>query len=141
MDLLKKLSHPLIPGLLLSAALAVISIRLGALGWLQAHGMSALTVAIVLGIFLGNTIYPSIATSSSAGVMFSKQTLLRAGVKMAALLPRGVQAKVNEALTAQGLDLDIGNLKASNLEEFVNHLSEFTVDVESAEGKVRVFCE
>ena len=29
---------------------------------------------------LGNTIYPSIATRSSAGVMFSKQTLLRAGV-------------------------------------------------------------
>ena len=80
MDLFKKLSHPLIPGLLLSAALAVISIRLGALGWLQAHGMSALTVAIVLGILLGNTIYPSIAAPSSAGVLFSKQTLLRAGV-------------------------------------------------------------
>jgi uncharacterized integral membrane protein (TIGR00698 family) len=76
----KKLSHPLIPGLLLSAALAVVSIRLGGLGWLQAHGMSALTVAIVLGIVLGNTIYPSIAAPSSAGVMFSKQTLLRAGV-------------------------------------------------------------
>ena len=77
---LKKLSHPLIPGLLLSAALAVVSIRLGGLGWLQSHGMSALTVAIVLGILLGNTLYPSIATSSSAGVIFSKQTLLRAGV-------------------------------------------------------------
>lgn len=80
MDVLKKLSHPLIPGLLLSAALAVISIRLGTLGWLQTHGMSALTVAIVLGILLGNTIYPSIAAPSSAGVLFSKQTLLRAGV-------------------------------------------------------------
>ena len=80
MDIFKKLSHPLIPGLLLSAALALISIRLGTLGWLQAHGMSALTVAIVLGIFLGNTIYPSIAASTSTGVMFSKQTLLRAGV-------------------------------------------------------------
>lgn len=80
MDSLKKLSHPLIPGLLLSAALAMVAIRLGGLGWLQAHGMSALTVAIVLGILLGNTIYPSIATRSSAGVLFSKQTLLRAGV-------------------------------------------------------------
>ena len=77
---LKKLSHPLIPGLLLSAALAAVAIRLGALGWLSAHGMSALTVAIVLGIALGNTIYPSIATRASAGVMFSKATLLRAGV-------------------------------------------------------------
>jgi uncharacterized integral membrane protein (TIGR00698 family) len=70
----------LLPGLALSAALAAVSIRLGAGGWLQAHGMSALTVAIVLGIVLGNTIYPSIAASSGAGVGFSKQTLLRAGV-------------------------------------------------------------
>ena len=76
---MKKL-HPLVPGLLLSAALAVVAIRLGGLGWLQAHGMSALTVAIVLGILLGNTIYPAIAARSSAGVLFSKQTLLRAGV-------------------------------------------------------------
>jgi uncharacterized integral membrane protein (TIGR00698 family) len=70
----------LLPGLLLSAALAVIAIRLGATGWLQAHGMSALTVAIVLGIGLGNTVYPLVAENTGAGVAFSKQTLLRAGV-------------------------------------------------------------
>jgi uncharacterized integral membrane protein (TIGR00698 family) len=70
----------LLPGLALSAVLAAVAIRLGATGWLQAHGMSALTVAIVLGILLGNTLYPSIAVSSGAGVGFSKQTLLRAGV-------------------------------------------------------------
>jgi uncharacterized integral membrane protein (TIGR00698 family) len=70
----------LLPGLALSGVLAAVAIRLGATGWLQAHGMSALTVAIVLGILLGNTLYPSIAVSSGAGVGFSKQTLLRAGV-------------------------------------------------------------
>jgi uncharacterized integral membrane protein (TIGR00698 family) len=70
----------LLPGLLLSAALAAVAIRLGAIDWLQSHGLSALTVAIVLGIVLGNTLYPGIAASSGAGVTFSKQTLLRAGV-------------------------------------------------------------
>ena len=70
----------LLPGLVLSAALALVAIRLGSLGWLQAHGMSALTVAIVLGIFLGNTLYPHVAVQGGAGVAFSKQTLLRAGV-------------------------------------------------------------
>ena len=70
----------LLPGLVLSAALAFIAIRLGTLGWLQAHGMSALTVAIVLGIVLGNTLYPYFAAKGGAGVTFSKQTLLRAGV-------------------------------------------------------------
>ena len=70
----------LLPGLLLSALLAVIAIRVGTVGWLQAHGMSALTAAIVLGIALGNTVYPRVAARSGAGVAFSKQTLLRAGV-------------------------------------------------------------
>jgi uncharacterized integral membrane protein (TIGR00698 family) len=70
----------LLPGLALSALLAAVSIRLGAVGWLQVHGMSALTVAIVLGIVIGNTAYPHFAARSGAGVAFSKQTLLRAGV-------------------------------------------------------------
>lgn len=70
----------LLPGLALSAAVALVAIRLGTLGWLQAHGMSALTVAIVLGVLLGNTLYPYCAAQGAAGVVFSKQTLLRAGV-------------------------------------------------------------
>jgi uncharacterized integral membrane protein (TIGR00698 family) len=70
----------LLPGLLLSAVLALVAIRLGTVGWLQAHGMSALTVAIVLGIALGNTLYPNVAVRARSGVAFSKQTLLRAGV-------------------------------------------------------------
>jgi uncharacterized integral membrane protein (TIGR00698 family) len=70
----------LLPGLLLTAVLAGLAIRLGGIAWLQAHGMSAPTVAIVLGILLGNTVYPYIGASSGAGVTFSKQTLLRAGV-------------------------------------------------------------
>ena len=83
----KRLSSPslqdglrLLPGLALSAVLAAVAGRLGATGWLPAHGMTALTVAIVLGIVLGNTVYPFFAASSGAGVTFSKQTLLRAGV-------------------------------------------------------------
>jgi uncharacterized integral membrane protein (TIGR00698 family) len=70
----------LLPGLALTAALAVLAIWLGTVGWLQEHGMSALTVAIVVGIVLGNTFYPSVAAAGDAGVGFSKQTLLRAGV-------------------------------------------------------------
>ena len=70
----------LLPGLLLSGLMALVAIRLGSVDWLQAHGMSALTVAIVLGIALGNTLYPHVADHSGPGVAFSKQTLLRAGV-------------------------------------------------------------
>jgi len=69
-----------VPGLLLTAAVAAIAIRVGSSDWLQAHGMSALTVAIVLGIVLGNTVYPSVAATSGAGVGLAKQTLLRLGI-------------------------------------------------------------
>jgi uncharacterized integral membrane protein (TIGR00698 family) len=70
----------LLPGLILSALLAALAIWLGGLSWLQAHGMSALTSAILLGIVLGNTVYARVAAASGAGVTFSKQTLLRLGV-------------------------------------------------------------
>ena len=72
-------SSPL-PGLLLTAAIAAVSLWLGTLPWLQAHGISALTLTIVIGIVLGNTVYGSLAPRAAAGVGVSKATLLRAGI-------------------------------------------------------------
>lgn len=69
-----------LPGIALAGVLAVIAIELGKIGWLQAHGISALTLAIVLGMVVGNTLYSRIASVSAGGVTFSKQTLLRAGI-------------------------------------------------------------
>ncbi|MBN8769085.1 MAG: YeiH family putative sulfate export transporter [Stenotrophomonas nitritireducens] len=69
-----------LPGLLLTLAIAGLSIWLGTLPWLQAHGISALTLAIVIGIALGNTVYGALAPRAAAGVGFSKATLLRAGI-------------------------------------------------------------
>ena len=68
------------PGIALSAALAALAMGLGTIGWLQSHGMSALTVAILLGIVVANTAYGRLEGTCGAGVNFSKQTLLRAGV-------------------------------------------------------------
>jgi len=81
-------SHPLdhsrlarlIPGLCLSISLALVAMQLGTIGWLASHGISALTAAIAIGILVGNTFYPRVAATAGAGVGFSKQTLLRAGV-------------------------------------------------------------
>lgn len=71
------------PGLLLTAALAAAAMSLGQLTWLQSHGFSALTLAIVLGMLLGNTAYPwwpKLAEASGPGVQLAKQPLLRLGV-------------------------------------------------------------
>ena len=70
----------LLPGLVLSAVLAITGMVLGKLEWLQSHGLSALSLAIVLGMLVGNTFYPRIADASAPGVAFSKGDLLRLGV-------------------------------------------------------------
>ena len=69
-----------LPGLAVSGAIAAAGMALGQIGWLQDHGFSALTLAIVIGMLVGNTVYPRFAAASAAGVNVSKQTLLRAGV-------------------------------------------------------------
>jgi uncharacterized integral membrane protein (TIGR00698 family) len=69
-----------LPGILLTGAIAILANELSKSPWMQAHGISALTLAIVIGMIAGNTVYPRIAGVSARGVVFSKQTLLRAGI-------------------------------------------------------------
>ncbi|MBO9740912.1 YeiH family putative sulfate export transporter [Xanthomonas axonopodis pv. begoniae] len=72
--------RPLAPGLALTGLLAGASMQLGKIGWLQANGIGALTLAIVLGMLVGNTVYPRLGANGEAGVRFSKAHLLRLGI-------------------------------------------------------------
>lgn len=75
-----KTPPPLLAGLALSALIAAAAIAAARIDWLQAHGFSALTLAIVFGMLAGNLGYQRIAPSCGAGVNFSKQNLLRLGI-------------------------------------------------------------
>ncbi len=68
------------PGLILTLVLAVAATWLAGLPALSASGLSALTLAIVGGMVLGNTAYPAMGATAGAGVGFSKQKLLRLGI-------------------------------------------------------------
>ncbi|WP_407071313.1 YeiH family protein [Xanthomonas prunicola] len=70
----------LAPGLALTGVLAGVSMQLGRTGWLHSNGISALTLAIVLGMLVGNTVYPRLGANADAGVRFSKANLLRLGI-------------------------------------------------------------
>ena len=67
--------------------------------------------------------------------------LIRAGVKLAALLPSGATAKVNEALEQKGVGIDLSNLKPEHLEQLVDALGDLQVDVQDGQQRVRVFVE
>ena len=70
----------LLPGILLTGVIAILATELAKSAWMQANGISALTLAIVGGMIAGNTVYPRISGFSAPGVTFSKQILLRAGI-------------------------------------------------------------
>ena len=67
--------------------------------------------------------------------------LLRAGVKLAALIPPVAVDKVNTELAKAGVPFDLGQLKPEQLEEFVDHLDDLTLDVDQTDTTVRIFCE
>lgn len=70
--------------------------------------------------------------------------LLRAGVRLAALIPQQAHNQLDQALSSHGVPLTLSQIKPENLEELIDHLEDLTVDVDGKQGnatKVRVFCE
>ncbi len=74
------LPAPLAGGIALVGALAFAAIALAATSPAQTWGLSALTLAIVLGMIVGNSPLPGAATLGGAGVDFCKGPLLRAAI-------------------------------------------------------------
>ncbi len=67
--------------------------------------------------------------------------LIRAGVKLAALIPSEAANMVDEKLKQRGITTNLGSLKAEDLEELVEALSDLEVDVHGGKEKVRIFVE
>ena len=70
--------------------------------------------------------------------------LLRAGVRLASLIPKQAHDHLDEALNRHGVPLTLSQIKPENLEELIDHLDDLTVDVDGRDGnttKVKVFCE
>ena len=70
----------LTPGLLLAGLLTALAAALAGTPWATEHGISPLTLAIVLGMVAGNTVYPRLAGRCGPGVTFARQQLLRTGI-------------------------------------------------------------
>ncbi len=81
---IQALGHPSIParlpGLLLAAAIAAAGLATAAHPALQSRGIGALTLAIVIGMALGNLAPARWLDAAGPGLAFAKQTLLRLGI-------------------------------------------------------------
>lgn len=67
--------------------------------------------------------------------------LLRAGVRLSTLIPDQARDQVNAAMREHGVNFDLNQIKPENIEELIEQLSDLTVDVDSEDAKVRIFCE
>jgi len=76
-------SHPVqqwLPGLLLCGTIAAVTALLAQVPAVSHLGLGSLTLAIMLGIIIGNTVYSPVAGQCDAGLLLAKQKLLRLGV-------------------------------------------------------------
>jgi hypothetical protein len=67
--------------------------------------------------------------------------LLRAGVRLASLIPPQLLTRINAELDKSGVSIDLTELKPQHLEDLVDALDDVIVDVDDPGTKMRVFCE
>jgi hypothetical protein len=69
--------------------------------------------------------------------------LLRAGVRLASLIPAQAHEQFDATMNRHGVPLTLSQIKPENLEELIDHLEDLSVDVDAKDekAKVRVFCE
>jgi hypothetical protein len=67
--------------------------------------------------------------------------ILRAGVKLGSIMPQHVKDKVTDSLKEKGVNFDLSSLDGEKLEELIEAVADFSVDVDSEKEKVRIFCE
>lgn len=63
--------------------------------------------------------------------------LIRAGVKLGALIPPDVMKKMGE----NNIDFDFSNINPDNIEELIDGISEMTINVSEGGDGVRMWCE
>jgi len=97
-----------------------------------------------LGKYLRIQIKPQDGTASKEAPLVNirvPMALLRAGVKLTALIPAGVADKANAAMAKEGINFDLRNLKPDDLEPLIDALSELEVDIDNNNEKVHIFVE
>lgn len=67
--------------------------------------------------------------------------LLRAGMKLAAFMPNNVQEKVQSHLNEKGVNIDLSKMGKEHMDELLQTLSDFSVDVDGEGESVKIYCE
>jgi hypothetical protein len=67
--------------------------------------------------------------------------LIRAGAKIASFLPDGAKFNIEKSLKDKGVNFGLSDINRENVDEILNALREMSIDVDSDEEMVKIFCE
>ena len=66
--------------------------------------------------------------------------LLKAGLNIAGLIPKDAQDKINSSMSDKGMNFSFSDINPENIREIMTALEEFSVDIDTEDNTVKVFC-
>jgi len=66
--------------------------------------------------------------------------LIKAGLNISKLIPMEAQDKIQESMHGSGFPFDFSSLDTQNMDEILEALEQMSVDVETDESTVKVYC-
>jgi hypothetical protein len=67
--------------------------------------------------------------------------LLRSGMKLASIIPPAAYNQMDASFKEKGIEFDLRNIKPENVEELIEALGDFEVNIDSDKDTVRVYAE
>ena len=67
--------------------------------------------------------------------------LLRAGIRLASIIPPSAYDDVDSAIKGRGLQMDLRDIKPENIEDLIAALSDMEVNIEDGNNRVKVYAE
>ncbi len=66
--------------------------------------------------------------------------LLKAGLNVAGLIPQDAQDKINSSMNEKGINFNLNDMKPENIQELMTALEELSVDIDTEDAAIKVFC-
>ncbi len=67
--------------------------------------------------------------------------LLKAGLNIAGLIPKDAQDKINSTMSEKGINFNLNDLSQDNITEIMSALEDLTIDVDTDDAKIQVYCK
>lgn len=67
--------------------------------------------------------------------------LLKAGLNIAGLIPKDAQDKIHSSMNEKGFNFNLEDMNPENIKEMLAALEEFTVDIDTDDATIQVYCK